>query len=164
MHALLIWALFLGVLYAHGQSPGGQSKPRGEPAHITLTNDQPTGSFPLNPETLASAPSVLTITLTEVVNPDKLPFQIFVYLSYHSQSGEEVSTVEKKILIGNFGLYPPDHPASFHVRSSTAFRALKSSGSKPSEVRLLLEMRRIHETSPWTPVEATVAPPEWQRK
>jgi hypothetical protein len=137
---------------------------QGEPVGISLSNDRPRGSYSIDPETLASAPPVLKLTIPHVVNPNKLPFQIFVYLSLESQAGGRSGTHQERILVGNFGLYPPDLPATFLLRSSRAFGKLKTMTSNPTNVHLLLEMKRIHEASPWTLVEVTVAPPEWQRK
>jgi hypothetical protein len=81
---------------------------------------------------------------------------LFVYLSYQATSGFQ------KILVGNVGFYPPDRPAGFLLRSSRAFAELKRSTTKPSDVRLSLEIKRLHESKPWTQVEITVAPPEWK--
>lgn len=159
---LLFWALLLGGARAMGQGLGGdQHQRQAAPTRVTLTNERPAGYFPLDPETLASAPPILGVTITRVVNPGKTPFQVFVYLSYQSGAGR---TEPEKIRIGNFGLYPPDRPAGFLLRSSQAFRKLKSLSSSPTDVRLLLEMKRIHGTRPWTSVEVTVAAPEWRRE
>jgi hypothetical protein len=163
VRAFWIFALLLVGLVA----AGGQAIPAGnyeEPASITLTSGRTTGSFPLDSETLASAPPILSLTLTKIVNPEKLPFQILACLSYRSEGSAKSHDGRQKILIGNFGLYPPDHPGTFSLSTSNAFAELKSKAPKPSEVRLLLEMKRIHESAPWTPVEVTVAPPEWPRK
>ena len=162
VHELLIGALLLGGARAGGQGPDSdQNQRRGVPTGVTLTSDRPTGYFPLDAERLASAPPILALRITRVVNPGLTPFEIFVYLSYPPGDGRREA---ERILIGNFGLYPPDRPAGFLLRASTAFRKLKTTGSKPTEVRLLLEMRRIHPKEPWTTVEVDVAPPEWRDK
>jgi len=159
---LWLWALLLGGSHAKGQGlDGDRGQRQAAPTRVTLTNHRPTGYFPIDPETLASAPPILGVTITRVVNPGKTPFQVFVYLSYQPRTGR---TEPEKILIGNFGLYPPDRPSGFLLRSSRAFRKLKSLSSSPTDLRLLLEMKRIHAKSPWTAVEVTIAPPEWRRE
>jgi len=164
VHGLLIWTLLLGGAYARGQGldGGAQGQTAPAPTLVTLTNDHPEGSFLIAPQILASAPPVLALAMTQVINPDKTAFQVFVYLSYQPGSEEKHSPGPTKILLGNVGLYPPDRPGGILLRSSTAFRKLKAASSNPTDVRLLLEMKRIHETTPWTPVEVTVAPPEWR--
>jgi len=161
VHGILIWALFLGGGYARGQGLEGRAQGQ-TPTQVTLTNDHPEGSFLIAPEILASPPPVLALAITQVINPNNTAFQLFVYLSYHPGAEEKRSPVPAKILVGNVGLYPPDHPGGFLLRSSTAFRKLRAANSNPADVRLLLEMKRIHEGTPWTPVEVTVAPPEWR--
>ncbi|HMD98694.1 MAG TPA: hypothetical protein VKM93_15350 [Terriglobia bacterium] len=160
VHGLLVWALLIGGARPGGQGPEGyQDQREAAPPRVMLTNDRPSGYFPIDQQTLASAPPILVVRITSVVNPDRTPFQVFVYLSYQSRAGQ---SEPERILIGNFGFYPPDHPSAFLLRASTAFRKLKTTSSRPTDVRLLLEMRRIHEAKPWTPVEVTVAPPEWR--
>lgn len=158
---LLIAALLFCCTLAGVQSQEARDKRQTTLSPIMLTNDRPTASFAIEPETLASAPAVLALSITKVVNPAKIPFGIFVYLS---PAGEKGCPKSEKILVGNFSLYPPDHPAGFLLRASNAFRKLEAEGprSRSSEVRLLLEMKRVRETKPWTPVEVTVAPPEWR--
>ena len=160
VHGLLLWALLLGGTQHSEQSPGEGIQGPAKPTSVTLTNDHPTGFFILDPETIASAPPVVAVSLTRVVNPNKTPFQVFVYLSYLPEAGEKPRT--QRILIGNFGLYPPDRPGGARLRASNAFRQLKAARPKPTEVRLVLELKRIHERRPWTPIEVTVAPPNWQ--
>jgi hypothetical protein len=161
MQTLLLWAIFLA-----GHPPAASlafAMSQEHPAGVTLTNERPTGSFTISPGTLESAPPILKLTISQVVNPDKLPFQVFVYFSFESHTGGSAGKHQDRILVGNFGLYPPDHPATFSLRASRAFSKLKTMTSNPGNVHLVLEMKRIHEASPWTTVEVTVAPPEWQR-
>ncbi len=135
---------------------GGTSRVTPEqPTAITLSNVHPAGEFSLDPQTVAAAPPVLALKVTKVANPADTAFQLFVYLFYQSASGAQ------KILVGNVGFYPPDRPAGFLLRSSRAFEELKNSKAA-GEVRLQLEIKRLHEAKPWTPVEITVAPPEWK--
>jgi hypothetical protein len=157
---LLLGALLCASAEFAGQSPGDGVQRSAKPVGVTLTNERPTGYFAVDPETLVAAPPVLALKVTRVVNPSRMPFQVFVYLSY--DSGREEKGRTGQILIGNFGLYPADRPAGARLRASNAFRQLKAASSKPIDVRLRLEMKRIHEESPWASLEVTVAPPEWQ--
>jgi hypothetical protein len=163
VRALLIWALLLGGAHSREQSPGFDQKPPA-PTRVTLTDDHPEGFFLIPPEILSSPPPVLALNMTQVVNPAETPFQVFVYLSCRPGSGAARQSKAVKLLVGNVGLFPPDRPARFLLRASTAFRKLKATNPNPADVRLLLEMKRIHETKPWTRVEVTVAPPEWRRE
>jgi len=158
----LVLLLIAGFAGAH--APVNQGERAGEVKRLILSNEHTSGSFPLDSRVVEKAPAILRVAVSKVANPSKLPFQIFVYLSYRSKGASQDSGPKGRILIGNFGLYPPDHPGSFSVRASEAFRALQSKNADASEVRLLLEMRRIHESSPWNPVEVTIEPPEWRAK
>ena len=160
VHGLLLSALLLGCAPQSGESLGDGIQGPAKPTSVTLTNDHPTGYFVLDPKAIASAPPVVAVSITRVVNPGKTPFQVFVYLSYESGVGEKGRT--RRILVGNFGLYPPDRPGGARLRASNAFRQLKAARPEPAGVRLVLEMKRIREKRPWTPVEVTVAAPEWR--
>jgi len=156
---LLIGILLLGFAPLVAQNSGsgtGKSEPA---AQITLTTDHSAAYFPVAPETVLNRPSTLAVKVTRIVNPDRNAFQIFVCLIYRSAAGD---AAPHKILIGNFGLYPVDQPGAFQLRSSGAFARLKAASRQPIDVRLLLEMRRLHETQPWTPIEVTLAQPEWK--
>jgi len=109
VHGILIWALFLGGGYARGQGPeGGAQGQTSTP--VTLTNDHPEGSFLIAPEVLTSPPPVLALAITQVVNPNKTAFQLFVYLSYQPGAEEKRSPVPAKILVGNVGSIRPTVP------------------------------------------------------
>lgn len=128
------------------------------PEPVELTNNQTTGSFAVSADTLASAPPVLALSFPRVVNPANTPFVIFAYLSY--RPGEGKDTAPLRILLGNGSLYPADRPGGFRVRTSSAFGKLKA--AKATDVRLVLEMKRLRTAEPWSQVEITVAPPEWR--
>lgn len=163
-YAFTVWVLLSGDALARGRSPAAyQASGQAAPHRVTLSNDDPEGSFVIPPEILAKPPAVLALTMTQVINPAKTPFQVFVYLSCQPGSAETGRAAPAKILVGNVALYPPDRPAGFLLRASTAFRKLKAARSNPTDVRLLLEMKRIHPAKPWTRVEVTAAPPEWRR-
>jgi len=150
---LLVAVLFFGgTRYA----VCGEQQP-GPAASVTLTSDHPAGSFAIDAETLKDAPPILTMRVTQVVNPGRMAFQVFVYLTYRSGAGRD-----KQIPIGNVGLYPADRPAAFALRASNAFAQLKAASSTATDVRVQVEMRRLHEAEPWTAVAVTVAQPEWK--
>lgn len=121
-----------------------------------LSNQQPAGSFPVAPEILASKPPILFVSITRVVNPGMTPFEIWVHLACEDKNGVS----GPRVLVGNFSLYPPDKAGGFQLNTADAFRTLN--GKEYGEVRLVVEMRRIHETKPWTPIEVTVSPPVWR--
>jgi hypothetical protein len=154
---LLITVLLAGGFDAEGQTASAEVEGR---ATLTLTNDNPSGFFPLGEKTLASAPPILALTITKVVNPAKAGLDLAVYLSFQPAASQP----RENILIGNVSLYPSDHPAGFLMRASGAFGQLQAAGpiSKSSAVRLLIEMKRVHEQTPWTPVELVVGPPDWR--
>jgi hypothetical protein len=128
-------------------------------APLKLTNAHPSGTFRIPQETTAAAPSVLSLSVVEVVNPEKTPVEIFVYLV----RSEEGPTPKEKTLVGQFGLYPADHPASFTLRLSGAFQNLQAAGLslKSARVELELELKAINKGKPLTKVELTVGPPKW---
>lgn len=163
--------VLMGTLLLCGIRAGGQSRDSRDErlagAAVTLTNDHPSGSIPLDLETVAQAPRILALTVKKVVNPEKVSLGISVYLTYVPPSPPSGASdrPRKKSLIGNVSLYPPDHPAGFLLRASGAFRELRAAGaiSKSSDVRLLLEMKRIHEKEPWSQVQLVFATPEWRQ-
>ena len=160
----LVWALILGAPLAGLQAPTSADQGHNTPPTVTssiiLTNEHPAGSFLIAAETVASAPPILSLSITKVINPDKTPVEILVYI-VRSEKG---ATQAEKVPISNFSLYPADHPAGFLMRASGAFQKLAAAGpaSATSEVRLVLEMKRIQEAKPWTRIAITVAPPQWR--
>jgi hypothetical protein len=150
---LLVAVLFFGgARYAVCE----EQKPE-QAASVMLTSEHPVGSFAIDAETLRSAPPMLALRITNVVNPGRMAFQIFVSLTYRSGTGRT-----EQIPLGNVGLYPADRPASFVLRASNAFAKVKAAGSEVSDVRVQVEMKRRNEAEPWTAVEVTVATPEWK--
>ena len=164
--ALMIWALcFVGADCGSAtiQGPGSSNlKTEALPASpvLTLTNDQPKNSLPIKASELASDVEVLEVTITKVINPSMTPLSIFVYLS-ESEKGKSES---KEHLVGNFSLYPPDQPGKFLLSAAPTLRKVQLSDgpAKGHDVRLVFELKRIHETSAWTPVEVTIAQPTWR--
>jgi len=160
--ALMIWALcFVGADCGSAtiQSPGSSNlKTEALPASpvLKLTNDKPKNSLPIKANELASDVEVLEVTITKVTNPSMTPLSIFVYLS-DSEKGKSES---KEHLVGNFSLYPPDQPGKFLLSAAPTLRKVQLSDGH--DVRLVFELKRIHETSAWTPVEVTIAQPTWR--
>jgi hypothetical protein len=126
-----------------------------KPEAATLNPAHPAASFPIERETLASSPPILRVSITKVVNPARTPVGVYVYLSPSQGSGET--------LVGNFALFPPGHPGGFLLGTSKAFAELRERGYT-GEVRLRIELKRIHPAKPWTPLEVRVAPPQWLRE
>jgi hypothetical protein len=162
----MIWALcFVGADCGSAkiQSPRSSNrKTEASPAApvLTLTNDQPKNSLPIKASELASDVEVLEVTITKVKNPGMTPLSIFVYLS-DSEKGRSEPELH---LVGNFSLYPPDQPGKFLLSAAPELRKLLLSDgfAKGHDVRLVFELKRIHETSAWTPVEVTIAQPTWR--
>lgn len=125
---------------------------------VVLTDKQPRSSWEVNVDKLPRDAEVLEVAITRVVNPGMTPVEIYVYLSVAEKGKAEGSTS----LIGNFSLYPPDQPGSFLLNAAPAVRQV-SAASKTSEARgrLVFEMKRVHETKDWTPIELHVAQPKW---
>ena len=128
-------------------------------APLKLTDAGPSGFFPIAPKTVIAAPAVLSLSVTQVVNPEKAAVEIFLYLVRFDSE----HTPKEKIFVGQFGLFPPDHPARFTLRSSGAFQKLLAAGPAPNsnQVRLLLELKPISGKKPLSKIELTIAPPEW---
>ena len=82
---------------------------------------------------------------------------IFVYLQRNEKEAS------KRVLVGNFSLYPPDEPAGFRLSTTDSFRKLGDvAGSEGSNATLMIDMRRMHQTDRWNSLQVTIAPPEWQ--
>jgi hypothetical protein len=161
----MIWALcFVGADCGSAKIQGPRSsnqKIEELPAApvLTLTNDHPKKSLPIKASELASDAEVLEVTITKVKNPGLTPLSIFVFLS-HSENGKSEAELQ---VVGNFSLYPPDQPGKFLLGVSPELRKLLlADGFKGHDVRLVFELKRIHETSDWTPVEVTIAQPTWR--
>ena len=157
VHGLLAMALLFGAIRDKGQQAnagGGQAQTE----TVDLTNKHPEVSFAVSPDTLADSPHVLALSFTRVINPAGIPFVIFVYLSY--RPAEKPGKAPIRILLGNGSLFPADRPGGFRLRTSNAFAKLKA--DKATDVRLVLEMKRLHPSQPWSQVEVTVASPQWR--
>jgi hypothetical protein len=154
--AAIVRGLLVGSLVFGGSVDLSASQVQAE--SVELTNSQTQGSFAVSPDTLASSPPVLALSFTRVVNPANTPFVVFVYLTY--RPGGAPRAAPRKILLGNGSLYPADRPGGFRLRTSGPFAKLKA--AKATDVRLVLEMKRLHPAEPWSQVEVTVGPPRWR--
>lgn len=155
---LLVGALCLGgSARTEGQGALPNTSQVGVEA-VELTNNHTTDSFAVSANTIASAPPVVALGFPRVVNSANTPFVISVYLSY--RPGEGRGEAPLRILLGNGSLYPADRPSGFRLRTSAAFRKLKA--ARATDVRLVLEMKRLRPAEPWSQVEITVRPPEWR--
>jgi hypothetical protein len=147
--AFLAWTL-LGA--AVGSGSGGTSDPQ---TPLTFTGQNPSGSFRIARATVASAPTILVVDLTRVVNPARTPVSFFVYLTGWDRCDTQ------RYLIGNFALFPPDHGGKFLLNPSDAFRKYRAECSSSGDARLILEMKRLNSSQPWGQVKVLVTPPAW---
>jgi hypothetical protein len=138
-------------LFAQGMQDAGM---------LTLTVEHSSGSFPVPKSALATAASQLEITITDIVNKDSTPFSVFVYLDEEGNP----STKTKRTVVGNFSVFPPDRPGKYLLNARKALEKAREweVGQAGGEVRLKLEMKRVHESRPWTDVEVKVATPQWK--
>jgi hypothetical protein len=157
--ALLIWALlFAGTCTRSAKVQGPQTHDMTQKAApLTLTNDQPTGSFVVSPDITAKAPPAVEFAITQVVNPSLTSFEILVYLAPQGKKGDPEP---EKILVGNFSLYPSDHPAKFSLSSANAFRKVRASAAA-SDLKLVVELKHMRANESWSGLKVTIDPPRW---
>jgi len=128
---------------------------------VTLTTERPAARLPIDLAILQNPLPILEVPVTQVINKQLTPFAIFVYLAWtESKPGSET---QRKLLIGNFGVFPPDHPGRYTLRASSAFDELRERGVnlRESHLELLFVMRKVRETEAWTPIEVTISPVRW---
>ena len=152
----LISRSLLSALILISTIPSGGTADEGRQP-VTLTAQQTSASFPVLPDILARRPGTLFISIPKVVNPDKSPFEILVYLVRNEKDRR------KKFLVGNFSPYPTDKPGGFRLSTTDSFRKLGDIlHSEDGNTTILIEMARMHATDRWNSLEVTIAPPEWQ--
>ena len=159
VHTFLVGFLLWGFVCDGGESPE-PGRAQEQAGSAELTNDHPEVSLAVPADAVQSAPPVLELHFPRVVNPNKIAFEVFVFLTYRPNGGTEAEPA--RILLGSGSLYPADQPGGLRLRASGAWRKVK--GAKGSDVRLVLEMKRIHPAKPWTQVAVTVAAPEWREE
>jgi len=165
--ALTIWSLpFLGL--SCGAADVQKTDSTSTPETVTLTNQEPTGSFVVKPETIKSAPTIsevppvmsaVILPVTKVVNPNARAVNVFVYLSRANEKRDEAA---QKIELGSFSLYPADHPGKFTLNAGLALRkaSAASNDANLKDWKLVLELDQKTEQAS-SPVEVTIAAPLW---
>ena len=135
---------------------------------ITLTQQNPTGSFPVQPGMMKNLPTgtevppelaAVVVDVTKVVNPNTRPVTIFVYLS---RPNEKRDNPAEKIAVGNFSLYPVDRPGKFSLNPVPALRkaVAASNDANLKEWKIVFELeQKPEETS--SPLAVTIATPIW---
>lgn len=162
--ALMIWAFgCFGVQCGSASAPHPQSREtKSDESSVTppvvLTDKQPRSFWEVNVDTLPRDAEVLEVAITKVINQGMTPVEIHVFLSIAEKDKSRSSTK----LIGSFSLYPPDQPGNFLLNSATALRQISAASSPKADVRLVFEMKRVHETRDWTPLELQIAQPKWR--
>jgi len=164
--ALTIWSLPLfgmscgsaNVQNAAPAKPVSTATPTGET--VTLTNDHPTASFPVPPDVLKNSPATLEVAVTKVVNPAAKAVTILVHLSLANEKGE---LSKARIGVGNFSLYPVDRPGQFMLDAADALRTAAQTRMPPDAKgwRLVFELEQQAQQGS-TPVEVTIATPNWK--
>jgi hypothetical protein len=160
-----LFVLAMGILLlVWREGDAEEAKQSQPPSSVTLTNDNSSGYFAIDRETLDHAPGLLLVRVTDVFNPEKTGFHLLAYLS--NQVGAEhagaAQSQPEKVLIGDLGFFPADRPAAFQLRASKAFDELKSRRGTPTDVRLLFQLKCLHETDPCTAIKVTIATPVWK--
>lgn len=160
--ALVVWSLpLLGISCGattpqQSSTPQSQATPTSTPETITLTTENPSGSFGLKSELVNNPPEVLEVSVTKVVNPASSPVSIFVYLAPKSEKSKS-----ERVEVGNFSLYPVDRGGKFMLSPRGALRKFeetkKTSGDQ--EVRLIYEMQLPDQNK--SSVSVTIASPAW---
>jgi hypothetical protein len=128
-------------------------------AELVLSNMQPIGRIQIPAEIRSTPLPYLEVPVSVISNPERTPFAIFVSLEWRHQG-----TVQT-IVLGNFTPYPADQTGSFMLRASKGFEKLREMGPNldGDPIFLLLEMKRVHASKPWTSVRVTIAPVRWRR-
>ncbi len=93
-----------------------------------LTGQQPTVAIPLPPLAGSASPSVIELTIGEVVNPQMTPVSVTVLL-------EQGQAAPAKV--GAFSLYPANQPGVFLVDLGKSFTNEQSPGAARLSLRLL---------------------------
>src|SRR5690242_5338457 len=146
--ALTIWSLPLfgmscGSANVQNTAPAkavsSATPPAGET--VTLTNDHPSASFPVQPDVLKNATASLEVAVTKVVNPAAKAVTILVHLSPANEKGELSNA---RIGVGNFSLYPVDRPGQFMLDAADALRTAAQTRMPPDAKgwRLVFELEQ----------------------
>ncbi len=117
---------------------------------VTLTDQRPTATIPLDPQVLAAGTPILEIDVTALSNPSLLPLGVAVY----------ITVGDKKIPVGDFAFYPADKKGNFQLNARDALAQVQ----KSANANLAFELRKLRQSAPWKPVQVTIAPPIWRAK
>ncbi len=117
---------------------------------LTMTDQHRSVSMPIDGTDLAAAPPILDVDVTAVSNPNLVPLGVAVF----------VVAGDRKIPLGNFAFYPPDHKGVFHLSSKAAFARV----GRSKEAHLVFELQKLRATAEWKPVSVTLSPPKWRRE
>ena len=166
--ALMIWSLpLLGISCGSASvqepataQPATKSEPSPSPTPalqtITLTNEHPTGSFPLPPDILKDSRGILEVSVTKVVNPTRKSVSVFVYLA----PPDEKAT-SQRVEVGNFSLYPADRPAKFLLAGGVALQKLSPPRTAVKDWRVVFELDKQTKQDS-SSLELTIASPNWK--
>jgi hypothetical protein len=155
--ALTIWSLpFFSMSCGSASVQGPDSESKSET--VTLTNQNLTGSFSVQPEVLKNPTEMLLVAVTKVVNPKARAVNIFVYLT---RPNEKRDNPAHKIEVGNFSLYPADRPGKFTLNGAPALRKASDASNEANikDWRLVFELEKPEQGS--SPLEVTIAAPVW---
>jgi hypothetical protein len=127
---------------------------------VRLTNEQPTGSVAIGAETVRAQPRVASLTIVDVVNAEQTPVSVVAWIEWPSRGRRG----DVRSPLGTLGLFPPDRGGRFALDASSAFAALaRDTAADRENVRLGLELRRVHGERAWTSIAMTVTV-EWRRE
>jgi hypothetical protein len=140
---LLLGAALLASCVAAGGERGGEPEPGSHGAdgpRLVLSSEEPAAVVEIGAEELEHRHPVLSVSLSEVRNPERAGFDVFVELA--SGAGDPTPTT---VPLGHFSVYPADRPADFLLRADEAYAAMeRSEGVLGEGTRLRIEARPIH--------------------
>jgi hypothetical protein len=135
-----------------------ESSPTPAAETVTLTNQNPTGSFLLPGVLFKKPPPILEVSVTKVVNPASEPVTIFVYLSPRNPKDDAA----ERIAVGNFSLHPADKPAKFMLDTGSLQGVSERSNVPAAEAwQLVFELEKQGQQRS-SPLEVTIASPNWK--
>lgn len=158
---LMIGVIVAGLLTC---GAGTSKRPAGKGEGVKLTDRRPTAILPIPPGVLRQRLPILEVPVNSVQNEKRTPFAIFVYLVW--KEGRPGPTKQRNILVGNFVVFPPDHPGRYTLRVSRAFGDLEKQGKNLVRLQpgLQFELRRLRQKAAWGPIEVTIGPVRWLKE
>lgn len=130
-------------------------------SQITLSDVQPETRVHLPAELVGKIPQILELEIQRNENPSSLAFSVAVYLE--ASTTHDASGGPQRVLVGNLGLYPAESNGKFALRVSTAYEQLMKTQSNvdAESIVAVLQLKRLHASRPWRPVEVVLAPLRW---